>query len=162
MEELWTPWRMPYIAGPKRPDECIFCPPPGPNPLDRHVVHRGPCTFTLMNLDPSTVGHLMVVPHRHLPRFAELTEAEREEIARELRRAERILRHALGAEHFHAGLNLGRAAGAGVDGHLHVHLVPRGLPPVPGRSASGQDGDEIPVPVDETHARLAPYFAAEP
>lgn len=161
MEELWTPWRMPYIAGTKRADECIFCPPPGPNPLDRHVVHRDAHTFTLMNLYPYTVGHLMVVPRRHIPRFAELTTPERAEIARGLDRAERILRRVLGAQHFHAGINLGRAAGAGVDGHLHVHLVPRGLPTVPSLRGNAPPDEEPPVAVDEVFARLLPYFSAE-
>jgi ATP adenylyltransferase len=161
MEELWTPWRMRYIVEAKRTEECIFCLQPGESRHDRHILHRGARTFTILNLYPYTIGHLMVVPHRHVPRFARLEEPERREIAHGLRRAERILRAELQAEFFHAGINLGRAAGAGVDGHLHVHLVPRGLPPACGGPETDLRGEDLPIAVEEIFARLAPHFAAE-
>jgi ATP adenylyltransferase len=162
MEELWTPWRMSYIVDAKRTDECIFCRKPGDPEHDRLVLQRGRTTFTILNLYPYTTGHLMIVPYRHLPRFAALREDERKEIGDGLRRAERILRRVLAAGFFHAGINLGRAAGAGVDGHLHVHLVPRGLPAACGGPETELRAEELPIGVDEIHERLRPVFDAEP
>jgi ATP adenylyltransferase len=157
MEEMRTPWRMEYITSTTKQTACIFCPPPGEPHRERLVLERGVTAFTILNLYPYATGHLMVVPCRHLPRFRDLRVDERAEVAAMLRRAERILREVTGARRFHAGINLGRAAGAGVDGHLHAHLVPR--------DARGdwadRPGAEAPaLSVDEVRRRLAPYFVA--
>jgi ATP adenylyltransferase len=159
-EQLWTPWRMPYIVSDKDTGSCIFCRMLKGSQDHRHILHRGATTFTILNLYPYTVGHLMIIPYRHLGHFHILTPEERQEIALGLRRAENILRREAGAEWFHAGINLGRAAGAGVDGHLHVHLVPRATP----ASWSGEStlSERLPVAMDETYRRLLPHFAALP
>lgn len=187
MDEIRTPWRMRYIASTARQTACIFCPPfpataktgvssPGPVPperdvpphpaaasvgdgtgRERFVLHRGSTAFVILNLYPYTTGHLMVVPYRHLPRFHDLTEEEREELARLLRESERILRTATGARHFHAGINLGRAAGAGVEGHLHAHLVPRDAHEA---WADAPGAEEPAIPVAEAFRRLEPHFSA--
>jgi ATP adenylyltransferase len=156
MDEIRTPWRMRYIAATAQQEACIFCPSPTEAYLDRLVLFHGATTFVILNLYPYTTGHLMVVPYRHLPRFRDLTEAERAEIARLLRRSERILRAATGARRFHAGINLGRAAGAGVVGHLHAHLVPRDAR---GEWADSPGAEEPALPVEEVFRRLAPHFA---
>jgi ATP adenylyltransferase len=123
----------------------------------RFVLHHGTTAFVILNLYPYTTGHLMVVPYRHLPRYCDLTGEERAELARLLRESERILRTVTGAHRFHAGINLGRAAGAGVEGHLHAHLVPRDArrewadPPL---------AEEPALPVEESFRRLAPHFTA--
>ena len=175
MDEIRTPWRMRYIASTARKDACIFCPPfTGPSKgdapsqkaasltgeeagRDRLVLHHGTTAFVILNLYPYTTGHLMMVPYRHLPRFCDLTGEERAELARLLRQSERILRAATGARRFHAGVNLGRAAGAGVEGHLHVHLVPRDAR---GEWADAPDAEEPALPVEEALRRLAPHFTA--
>ena len=159
MEELWTPWRMRYILSNKKETGCIFCRKPQETDDDQFILHRGATTFTILNLYPYTVGHLMVIPYRHLPRMRDLTAEELNEMALRLQQAEAILRKAAGARWFHAGINLGRAAGAGVDGHLHAHLVPRGTP----ASWSGEEGtsEAPPVPVALTYETLLPYFTRE-
>jgi diadenosine tetraphosphate (Ap4A) HIT family hydrolase len=124
---------------------------------DRLVLHHGTTAFVILNLYPYTTGHLMIVPYRHLPRFHDLTGEERAELARLLRQSERILRAATGARRFHAGVNLGRAAGAGVEGHLHVHLVPRDARE---EWADAPDAEEPALPVEEAFRRLAPHFTA--
>ena len=156
MDEILTPWRMRYIAASAKEASCIFCPPPGENDRERYVLHRGATAFVILNLYPYTTGHLMVVPYRHLSRFRELVREERAEIARLLAASERILREATGARRFHAGINLGRAAGAGVEGHLHAHLVPRDAR---GVWADEAGADEPALPVEDAFRRLAPYFA---
>ncbi len=181
MDEIRTPWRMRYIASTARKAACIFCPPfaqlsrgavlsqrampsqeavpPVGEETDREhlVLHHGITTFVILNLYPYTTGHLMVVPYRHLPRFHDLTGEERAEIARLLRESERILRAATGARRFHAGINLGRAAGAGVEGHLHAHLVPRDARE---EWADTPGAEEPALPVGEAFRRLAPHFKA--
>jgi ATP adenylyltransferase len=157
MEEMWTPWRMGYILANKEEGGCVFCHRSKETEGHGFILERGPLTFTILNLYPYTVGHLMVIPFRHLPRLSALTRPEREEMALRLARAERILRRASGARWFHAGVNLGRAAGAGVDGHLHAHLVPRAVRPDWTQGPEGKDG--LPVAIEETYRRLLPYFA---
>lgn len=125
---------------------------------ERFVLHHGATAFVILNLYPYATGHLMVVPYRHLSRFGDLTGEERAELARLLRASERILRAATGARRFHVGINLGRAAGAGVEGHLHAHILPRDAR---GDWADAPDADEPALPVEETFRRLAPHFNAE-
>lgn len=180
-DEIRTPWRMRYIAATARKAACIFCPPfavpskggvhtQGVVPSQevvppvgaeagrkRFVLHHGITAFVILNLYPYTTGHLMVVPYRHLPRFCDLTGEERAELARLLRESERILRAATGARRFHAGINLGRAAGAGVEGHLHAHLVPRDARE---EWADTPGAEEPALPVEEAFRRLAPHFTA--
>jgi ATP adenylyltransferase len=163
MKEIRTPWRMRYITATERKSACIFCSPlcapsaGGETCRERLVLHQGTTAFVILNLYPYTTGHLMVVPYRHLPRFGDLTTAERAELAGLLRRSERILRAVTGARRFHAGINLGRAAGAGVEGHLHAHLVPRDAR----REWADTPGAEEPaLPVEEAFRRLAPHFIA--
>jgi ATP adenylyltransferase len=176
MDEIRTPWRMRFIAAAAQKAACIFCPPsavlsrggslskgtmpPGEEEpgRERFVLHHGTTAFVILNLYPYTTGHLMVVPYRHLPRFGDLSGEERAELARLLRESERILRAATGARRFHAGINLGRAAGAGVEGHLHAHLVPRDAR---AEWADAPGAEEPALPVEEAFRRLAPHFTAE-
>ena len=104
---------------------CVFCAaldPAGPSP---HLVFRGKLAFVILNKYPYNNGHLMVVPRRHVGRLAEATAAELTELIALTRIAEMALTESYGAHGINVGMNLGRSAGAGVPGHLHVHLVPR-------------------------------------
>jgi ATP adenylyltransferase len=159
MDEIRTPWRMRYIASTSRREACIFCPASADESGERHVLHRGASSFVILNLFPYTTGHLMVVPYRHLARFGDLTAEERIELATLLRWSEGMLRDVTGARRFHAGINLGRAAGAGVEGHLHAHLVPRDAR---GEWADPPGSEEPAMPVPEVFRRLGPRFAEGP
>ncbi|MFH1833812.1 MAG: HIT domain-containing protein [bacterium] len=165
MDEIRTPWRMRYIASTSRKAACIFCPPYAEPPRvqeagrEHFILRHGATAFIILNLYPYTTGHLMVVPYRHLQRFGDLTGEERAELGRLLRESERILRAATGAHRFHAGINLGRAAGAGVEGHLHAHLVPRDTC---GGWADATGAESPALPVAEAFRRLAPHFAVGP
>lgn len=122
---LWTPWRSRYVGGPK-PAGCIFCVLPDER-RDREnlILFRTPHHFGILNRFPYTSGHLMVVPHAHVSAIGNLSpEAQAEHLAL-VQHCIDALTRAMRPDGFNVGLNLGRAAGAGVDAHLHTHVVPR-------------------------------------
>jgi len=130
MEKLWSPWRSQYIESfkeKKTPPGCIFCSAKDEDTAadDSLVVVKNKLTFTVMNLYPYNNGHLMVVPYRHISEFDLLTAEERIEIMSEVERAIKALKLTIRPEGFNLGANLGKAAGAGIDSHLHFHIVPR-------------------------------------
>ena len=127
MKRLWAPWRMKYVAvADVEADGCVFCEAvTADNDRERLIVHRGERTFTIMNLYPYTNGHLMVVPCRHVGDVADLDEAERLELMNGVITAVEALKRAVRCQGQNLGANLGRIAGAGVEGHVHMHVVPR-------------------------------------
>jgi ATP adenylyltransferase len=140
-EQIWAPWRLSYVKGEKPdlqtdPGELEFLPGADPecflcqavaDPADRrrHVVHRGGATITVLNRYPYNNGHLLIAPLAHKARLDELTPSEHAELAEVATRMVGLLESLIQAEGFNVGLNLGRAAGAGLPGHLHWHVVPR-------------------------------------
>ncbi len=127
MERLWAPWRMEFIRAPKS-GECFICEAVAAGgSLDREklVLHRGELACVILNKYPYNNGHLMIAPVRHECEFGKLTEGELSEIMRLAQAAERIIRKEMRPDAFNIGLNLGRAAGCGLEGHLHLHVVPR-------------------------------------
>jgi ATP adenylyltransferase len=124
MERLWAPWRMSYIGGP-RPEGCVFCAQAAQSDEDALIVHRGERCYAVLNLYPYGSGHLMIVPFRHVAAPGDLDADERAEMWELLAQALGTLESALGAQGHNAGFNLGTAAGAGIEDHLHLHVVPR-------------------------------------
>ena len=124
-ERLWAPWRLEYVAGGADQGGCIFCDKPDMDDDAALIVHRGQRAYVLLNLYPYANGHVMVAPYRHLAEPGELDEAERTEMWLLLDRSIAALRTAFNPDGFNCGINLGRAAGAGVEGHVHLHVVPR-------------------------------------
>ena len=124
-ERLWAPWRLDYIKGPK-PDECIFCTKPEEGD-DRaaYIVRRGEHCFAILNAFPYNNGHLMVSPYRHVPSIEELDSDTLLELMTMAKSAIAALREAYGPEGFNLGINQGKVAGAGVEHHVHLHIVPR-------------------------------------
>lgn len=130
VEWLWAPWRMPYLRKAGRepvPAGCFFCEYAPRSNKDRAnlVLLRGKTCFVVLNRYPYTSGHLMVAPLAHKAELASLTGPERRELLDLVVRMEAVLRKAIAPHGFNIGLNLGVAAGAGVPGHLHAHVVPR-------------------------------------
>ncbi len=124
---LWAPWRMEFITA-EKPKGCIFCDfPAAPEAEDRKnlIVRRGAHAFVILNRFPYTSGHLMVVPRRHGAELGALPADEWAELQEEVRRAAAVLQAAYRPDGINVGMNLGRAAGAGIVDHLHWHLVPR-------------------------------------
>ncbi len=125
MEDLWAPWRLEYILGPK-PDECVFCiPKHRDEDAERLILYRGKYSFVIMNKYPYNNGHLMVTPYRHVMNLADLTPEEATEVMALMQECVRILQSHFSPQGINIGLNLGEAAGAGIKEHLHFHLVPR-------------------------------------
>ncbi len=127
MKRLWAPWRARYISGMDagQSPRCIFCEIQGGDDRDKLILCRGRYCFVVMNLYPYNNGHLMVVPYRHVGELSELSDDERSELLHLAGRAVDAVREAMRADGFNLGINLGRAAGAGVEGHIHLHVVPR-------------------------------------
>ncbi len=125
MDQLWAPWRGKFIESFKG-EGCIFCElPPVGDDEKTLILYRGINAFVIMNAYPYAAGHLMVVPFRHVAQLSDLTDTERHEVIDLVTRCESALTAAMKPEGFNVGFNLGRAAGAGVDKHLHCHIVPR-------------------------------------
>ena len=128
MDYLWTPWRYQYMAQAAggQPPECIFCDALAKkNDSETLIVHRGAKAFVILNRFPYTSGHVMIVPYAHV---AELKLCDVEtlgEMMQLARRVEAVYRGEYQPDGMNLGMNLGRAAGAGVAGHLHLHMLPR-------------------------------------
>jgi ATP adenylyltransferase len=131
METIWAPWRVGYILGetpapPPGATGCIFCDKPGAGDDEAHlVVARAKTCFVLLNLFPYNNGHIMVAPYRHVARLEDLPDDEIAELMQVAKRIEPILRETMNPDGFNIGMNVGRVAGAGIDAHLHLHIVPR-------------------------------------
>jgi len=130
MEKLFSPWRSKYIQTFAHPadtkGECIFCKAAGEDKDDDNlIVLRGIRCFVIMNLFPYNSGHLMVVPYRHTPHLSDLTDEESLEVMTLLKRMTRAIESASHPDGFNIGSNIGRTAGAGIDQHVHFHIVPR-------------------------------------
>lgn len=126
MDSLFAPWRMTYISAPKDHERCIFCDfPKEDRDRERLIVHRGRTCFVICNAYPYTPGHLMVAPYRHTAEYEALSDEELLELHRLGGRCITVLREVMHPHGFNLGINLGKVAGAGFDGHLHLHVVPR-------------------------------------
>jgi ATP adenylyltransferase len=131
LEHLWAGWRGEYVAGAddatQDGDACVFCRILGSGLPDDEtfVLWRGERTFAILNAYPYTSGHLMVMPLRHVGDLAELEDDEADELFRTTRRAVAAVKAAYEPGGFNLGANLGRAGGAGIPGHLHLHVLPR-------------------------------------
>ncbi len=130
MEKMWSPWRSQYIDSikdNKKDKKCVFCAMSEnvAESNDNLIVDVGRLTFTILNLYPYNNGHLMVVPFRHTSDFSSLTIEESSEIFQKLQIAEKALKIIAAPEGFNIGANLGKVSGAGIDEHIHFHIVPR-------------------------------------
>jgi len=126
-QRLWTPHRMAYIQAGPEPlrEECPFCEAPKHPDAERLIVARGATAYVLLNLFPYNSGHLLVCPYRHIGTYDQATPEEVAEIGALTQTGMRVLREVSRCDGFNLGMNQGAVAGAGVDGHLHQHIVPR-------------------------------------
>lgn len=129
MERLWSPWRSQYISSfgtEKEYRGCVFCDALASDQDDeRYVVARHAHCIAILNLYPYNSGHLMIVPNRHSDSFDTLSDEEYRDVMDTLRVWIRVLREVLHPQGFNIGSNIGRVAGAGIDQHIHMHIVPR-------------------------------------
>jgi ATP adenylyltransferase len=160
METLWAPWRMEYILG-NRELYCIFCPEGnGHTDEERLILHRGRQVMVMMNKFPYNNGHLLIAPWRHVAGLDELNVDEMTHIMQWLQITTRIIKKTMHPDGYNVGLNLGNAAGAGVEAHLHVHVVPRWQGDTNFLTVFG-DVRSIPEHLKQTYEKLLPYFKKE-
>ena len=155
MHRLWSPWRLAYVtgtAGSTPSTRCIFC-----DASSDLVLVRGRVSYVILNLYPYNNGHLMVVPTRHVGSLAAATPDELDEMMRFTRDAELALTEAYQPQGINVGINMGRAAGAGVLDHVHIHVVPRWSGDTNFMSVVGETR-VLPEDFSETAKRLRPIF----
>ncbi len=156
MKALWAPWRMEYIVSRKGKD-CILCVGPAmQNDRDNLVLYRGRKVFVMMNKYPYNNGHLMVVPYAHESSLTGLDDETRLELINTVSRAVECL-GIFHPEGFNIGLNLGKAGGAGIEEHVHIHIVPRWVGDTNFMTVSGETR-VIPEHILDTYDKLCPVF----
>lgn len=159
MEIKFTPWRMAYIKRDDAPDEgCVLCARGHDAPATENLVlFRGATCYVMLNLYPYNTGHLLLTPYAHTADLPGLDGPAAAELFDLSRRCVAILQSELQPHGFNLGMNLGRTAGAGIDEHLHMHVVPRwtgdsNFMPIVGGTKL------LPETLDQTYARLRPHF----
>jgi ATP adenylyltransferase len=156
MKTMWAPWRMEYILADKQ-EGCVFCDALAEN--DDLTLYKGNDTLVVMNKFPYINGHLLVAPVRHLSELAELSKYEMGELLATIERSVDILKRVMHPDGFNVGLNLGKVAGAGVEEHLHFHIVPRWFGDTNALTVFA-DVRVIPEHLQATYSNLKPHFDA--
>jgi len=155
VKTMWAPWRMEYILAEKE-DGCIFCDALSQN--TELTLYKGPDTLVMMNKFPYINGHLLVAPARHLSGLNQLDKHEMGEILATVDRSVEILKRVMNPDGFNVGLNLGKVAGAGVEEHLHFHIVPRWFGDTNALTVFA-DVRVIPEHLKVTYDSLKPHFS---
>jgi ATP adenylyltransferase len=158
MKVLWAPWRMEYILTHQEKGGCIFCPGDDRSQDEaRLILYVGSMSMVVMNRFPYINGHLLVAPVRHGPDLEFLSDGEMLDLLKMVRKSIAILKKEIGPEGFNVGLNLGRVAGAGVEEHVHFHIVPRWSGDTNYMTVFGEVR-VIPEHIEETYRKLLPHF----
>jgi ATP adenylyltransferase len=162
MDYIFSPWRYRYMSRAREQGECILCAKLKPgNDRENLVLFRGSHNAILLNLFPYTTGHLMILPYSHLARLSDCPPATRGEMMELAARSETVLQREYRPQGINIGLNVGEAAGAGIAGHIHLHVVPRWF----GDSnfmTTVAETRILPEDLQRTWERLQPLFAAAP
>jgi len=126
MDFLWTPWRYAYVTAAQKISGCIFCELPKlGDDVKARIVHRGESCFVILNTYPYTPGHVMVVPFEHVDELQKLPASAAQEMIGLAQKLETVMRQLYSPDGINLGMNIGKAAGAGVAGHIHMHVLPR-------------------------------------
>jgi ATP adenylyltransferase len=157
MKHLWTPWRLAYVSGGADSDGCVFCAATQDDDASPLIVFRGVTCYVILNLFPYNNAHLMVVPNRHVATLADSSPEELQELMALARTAEMAIGEAYAPHGMNLGINLGKPAGAGVPGHLHMHVVPRWNGDTNFMTVIGETR-VLPEELPQTAERLRPIF----
>jgi len=123
MEKLWAPWRLKYIRS-KKTKGCLFC-NSLQNKSKNYIILESRHSFSMLNIYPYNNGHSLISPKRHVKSFAQLKDNEALDLIRSLKNTQKLLNKVLKPEGYNIGINENESAGAGIAGHLHLHIVPR-------------------------------------
>lgn len=158
MDYLWTPWRYAYVSSADKTPGCIFCELPLLGDDERAlIVHRGRHNYIVLNAFPYTCGHSMVVPYEHLDRLSKLAAETLTEMTELSQKLEAVLYEVYSPDGVNLGMNIGKAAGAGVAGHLHMHELPRWVADGNFMTVVGETR-VLPELLADTYARLKEKF----
>lgn len=125
IDVIWAPWRQSYVTQMSHTNECIFCKAINGGDEENYVVYRSIHTIAILNRYPYNNAHVMVAPKRHIPSTELLTTDELIDLMTTLNTILSVVRKCYNPHGFNIGANIGRAAGAGIEGHIHIHIVPR-------------------------------------
>ena len=157
MDILWSPWRYDYItkSGSAKTSGCVFCDILNNSASDEEnfIVSRAEFNFVILNIYPYTSGHLMVVPYQHLANLSDGPSESTTEMMELTKRAQSVLAETYKPDGINLGMNLGHAAGAGVAGHYHMHILPRWVGDVNFMTAIGQTRT-LPESLEDTYKKL--------
>lgn len=158
MDRLWTPWRFNYITHAGQEGSCAFCDILAQaSDAENLVLFRGGRVFVILNLFPYTSGHMLIVANRHIPFLSDASTEELHDFIELSRRCENALHREYRPDGYNMGFNLGRAAGAGVAHHLHMHVLPRWVGDSNFVSVVAETRI-LPEELPDTYRRLLPYF----
>ena len=159
MKTAWAPWRMEYILGGDKKTDCIFC-PGNDRSMDeeRLILYIDTSTMVIMNRYPYINGHLLVAPVKHVRDLEGLNEGEMLSLLKMVRSASAILKLHMNPKGFNIGMNIGKVAGAGVEAHMHFHIVPRWNGDTNYMTVLA-DVRVIPEHIRETYRKLLPLFS---
>jgi len=125
LDKLWAPWRIGYITGEKK-EGCFLCEAWQNSQNEKnYVTFTTSLSFAILNTFPYNNGHMMAVPKRHVSSIEDLNDEEMLDLMKTVKKAIFVLRKVINPQGFNVGINIGKAAGAGIEGHLHIHIVPR-------------------------------------
>lgn len=164
MDYLWSPWRYQYMSGAARPDGCIFCDMAASDPAhdrERLILYRGRFNLIVLNLFPYNCGHAMIAPYQHTATLAALDSGTMTEMMELTRDLEAALKSAYHPQGYNFGMNLGRAAGAGIEDHLHFHVLPRWIGDANFMTTVGE-ARVLPEDLSATYEKLVGFFRHQP
>jgi ATP adenylyltransferase len=157
MDYLWTPWRYAYITTADKASGCVFCEKLKESDEQAGIVYRGLHCFIIVNAFPYTSGHVMVIPYEHQDQLQKLSSEAAGELITLAQRMEGILRKLYRPDGINLGMNIGKAAGAGVAGHVHMHVLPRWVADANFMSVVGE-ARVLPEELPETYRRIRRAF----
>jgi ATP adenylyltransferase len=159
MDYLWTPWRYAYVSTADKAKACVFCEKQEANDRDALVVYRGKYCYIVLNIYPYTSGHVMIIPYQHVDSLLKLPPEAACEMIALAQKLEGILRAEYGPDGINLGMNIGKAAGAGVAGHIHMHVLPRWVADANFMTVVGETR-VLPESLEQTWERLKTAFEA--
>ena len=158
MDFLFTPWRYAYITAANAPGDCLFCGLLQAKDDEKSlIVHRAKNCFVMLNAFPYTSGHVMIVPYEHVGELAKLSQPSAQEMMALTQKLESVLRELYRPAGLNLGMDLSKAAGAGVAGHIHMHILPRWFGDVNFMSAVGETR-VLPEDLPTTYKKLRSKF----
>ena len=158
MKVVWAPWRMEYVGSDQTNEGCIFCPGNDRTQDEKRLIlYRGEWSIVLMNRFPYNNGHLLIAPLRHSSSFDSLSPDEKLDLFNMVERSMSVLREVMDPAGFNIGMNVGKVAGAGVEDHMHFHIVPRWSGDTNYMTVLGEVRI-IPEHIQATHEKLLPFF----